>query len=144
MLNVALITEKYPPDPGGLAVSVFRLVNSLAKSGYRVTVFATSSRLAPSQAETVHQSGVQIHRIGIHRRVEDTLSAWFEHIVAQHSAAAFDILHGFFATHPGFLAAYCGRYLGAPSVVAARGNDLDRAVFDPARNSMILYALHQA
>ena len=42
------------------------------------------------------------------------------------------------------MAAYAGNYLGIPSVVSARGNDLERAVFDPARAAHIFYALQHA
>lgn len=143
-MNIALVTEKYPPDPGGLAVSVSRLANALVKTGHSVTVFTTSARLAPSQTEKNDQSGVFVHYTGAHRRIDDTLAAWFEHIVAQHSARGFDLLHGFFATQAGFLATYAAKYLGIPSVVAVRGNDLDRALFDPAKSGMILHALQNA
>src|SRR5512144_2993072 len=44
----------------------------------------------------------------------------------------------------GFVAALAGRFLGVPSVVGARGNDLDRDVFDPGRAAHILYALQHA
>jgi glycosyltransferase involved in cell wall biosynthesis len=80
------------------------------------------------------------------RRTDDTLSAWFDLVVNQHAgiAGGFDLLHASFLPQAGFVAAYAGRYLGLPVVVGARGNDLDRAVFDPAKAGHILYALQSA
>jgi glycosyltransferase involved in cell wall biosynthesis len=39
---------------------------------------------------------------------------------------------------------YAARYLGVPSVVSARGNDLERSVFDPAQTGGIVWALERA
>ncbi|HLO28957.1 MAG TPA: glycosyltransferase, partial [Anaerolineales bacterium] len=47
-------------------------------------------------------------------------------------------------TQAGFVAAFAGSYLNAPSIVSARGNDLERAIFDPAHAAHILYALDHA
>lgn len=58
-----------------------------------------------------------------------------------HRRAPYDAAHGFYLVRAGFLAAFCGRYLGLRTVVSARGNDLDRAVFDPAARAGVLRAL---
>jgi glycosyltransferase involved in cell wall biosynthesis len=44
----------------------------------------------------------------------------------------------------GFVAAYAGKYLGIPSVVSIRGNDIERAAFDPGKFSHGMYALQNA
>jgi glycosyltransferase involved in cell wall biosynthesis len=44
----------------------------------------------------------------------------------------------------GFVGAYAGKYLGVPSVVSIRGNDIERAAFDPGKFSHIMFALQHA
>jgi glycosyltransferase involved in cell wall biosynthesis len=64
--------------------------------------------------------------------------------VEGHRREPFDVIHAYFLTQAGFVAAYAGNYLNVPSVVSARGNDLERAVFDPSRAAHTLYALQHA
>ena len=49
-----------------------------------------------------------------------------------------------YVTRPAFVAVTAARYLGRPSVVSARGNDLDRTVFDPGKFSQIAWSLYNA
>jgi glycosyltransferase involved in cell wall biosynthesis len=42
------------------------------------------------------------------------------------------------------VAAHAGKYLGIPSVVSIRGNDIDRAAFDPGKFSHFMHALQRA
>ena len=51
------------------------------------------------------------------------------------------MIHAYYVTPLAFVGVYAGRTLGVPTIVSARGNDLDRAVFDPAKSAQILYAL---
>jgi hypothetical protein len=63
--------------------------------------------------------------------VDDTLLDWFERIAEEHQREPFDVLHAYFLIQAGFVAAFAGNYLALPSVVSARGNDLEHAIFDP-------------
>ena len=76
--------------------------------------------------------------------MDDTLVDWFELLTKEHKREPFNIIHAYFLTQAGFVAAYTGTYLNVRSVVSARGNDLERAVFDPSRAAHILYALQHA
>lgn len=143
-MKIALITEKYPPAPGGLAVSMARLANLLTTAGQRVEIFTLASGLNSGEKTSVTQDGAIVHTLGAHRRTDDTLADWFDFLANRHQQVSFDILHAYFLTQAGFLAAYTGRYLAVPSVVSARGNDLDRAVFDPRKASHVLFALSHA
>lgn len=69
---------------------------------------------------------------------------WFELIVDEHKREPFNVLHAYFLTQAGFIAAYAGEYLNIPSVVSMRGNDIDRAAFDPSKFSHIMYVLQHA
>ncbi|HEX2994358.1 MAG TPA: glycosyltransferase family 4 protein [Anaerolineales bacterium] len=143
-MKIALLSEKYTPDIGGLAISAERFARLLASAGHDVHVFAPTMSLSPSETWTLSLNGVSVQRFGAHKRVDDTLVDWFELIADKHIHEPFDILHGYFLTQAGFIAAYAGKYLDIPSVVSARGNDIERAVFDPTRAAHVFYALQHA
>ena len=143
-MNIALLTEKYTPDIGGLAISSERFARLMTSAGYKVRVFAPTLSLPPSEKRTLTSSGVNITRFGAHKRVDDTLVDWFELIAGEHNREPFDILHAYFLTQAGFVATYTGKYLNIPSVVSIRGNDIERAPFDPPRFSHTMYALQNA
>ena len=143
-MKIAFLTEKYTPDIGGLAISAERLARLFVSAGHEVNIFAPTLNLPASATRTLPASGVSVTRFGAHRRVDDTLVDWFELLTAEHQRQPFDVIHAYFLPQAGFVAAYAGRYFGVPSVVSARGNDLERAIFDPSRLSSILYALQHA
>lgn len=143
-MNIALLTEKYTPDIGGLAISTERLARLLFSAGHNVRLFAPTSSLLPSEKRTLPSNGVSVTRFGAHKRVDDTLVDWYELIIAEHKREPFDVLHAYFLTQAGFVATYAGKYLNVPSVVSIRGNDIERAAFDPSRFSHVMYALQNA
>ncbi len=143
-MKIALLSEKYTPDIGGLAISTERFARLLSSAGYEVRVFSPTLNLSSSEKRTLTHSEVSVTRLGAHKRVDDTLVDWFELIVEEHKRAPFDVLHAYFLTQAGFVATYAGKYLNVPSVVSIRGNDIERAAFDPSKFSHVLYALQNA
>jgi glycosyltransferase involved in cell wall biosynthesis len=142
-MRIAVLTEKFLPDVGGLAISANRLATGLVSAGHSVDVFVITTTLAPGEVK-IEKTNVTIHRLGVFKRTDDTLANWFDYVVARHADAPFDLLHAYFITQAGFVAALAGRYLRIPSVISARGNDLDRAMFDPGKAAHIIYALQNA
>ncbi len=143
-MKIALLSEKYTPDIGGLAISAGRLGHLLSSAGHEVRVFAPSSNLPPSEKRTLNSNGINITRFGTRKRVDDTLVDWFELIIEEHNHEPFDIFHAYFLPQAGFVATYAGKYLNIPSVVSIRGNDIERAAFDPSKFSHVIYALQNA
>ncbi|MBE7534895.1 MAG: glycosyltransferase family 4 protein [Anaerolineales bacterium] len=143
-MKIALLTEKYTPDIGGLAISSERLARLLSSAGYEVHVFSPTGSLPPSEQRTLPSNGVVVTRFGTRKRTDDTLVDWFDLIVEEHACEPFDVLHAYFLAQAGFIATLAGRFLNIPSVVSIRGNDIERAAFDPARFSHILFALQHA
>ena len=143
-MNICLLTEKYPPDPGGLAVSARRLARGLAAEGHTVHVCAPQPALAPGQVSRATEDGLTLHRLGTHRRAEDTWADWFDLVTRLHRQTPFDLLHGYYLTGAGFVTVYAGRYLNLPTVVSARGNDLDRSAFNPGQTGAVIWTLAQA
>ena len=107
-MKIALLSEKYTPDIGGLAISTERLARLLTSAGHNVRVFSPTLSLPPSEKRSLLSSGVSITRFGAHKRVDDTLVDWFEFIVEEHKRDPFDILHAYFLTQAGFVATYTG------------------------------------
>ncbi len=143
-MKIALLSEKYTPDIGGLAISAERLARLLASARHDVRVFAPTLNLPASDKRILPSNGVSVTRFGAHKRVDDTLVDWFELLVDEHRREPFDALHGYFLAQAGFVATYAGAYLHVPSVVSIRGNDIERAAFDPSRFSHVMYALQNA
>jgi len=143
-MKIALLSEKYTPDIGGLAISTERLARLLSSAGHNVRLFAPTINLLPSEKRTLTSSGISITRFGAHKRVDDTLVDWLELIVEEHKREPFDVIHAYFLTQAGFVATYAGKYLNIPSVVSVRGNDIERAAFDPPKFSHVMYALQNA
>ncbi len=143
-MRICLLSDKYPPDLGGLAVSVQRLADGLQQAGHAVCVIAPDVTLPPGQLRHIVAENLTIDRFGAARREDDTRVDWFERVARRHSEAPFDVVVGYYLVGAGFVATYVGRYLGVPVVVSARGNDLERAVFAPARGGGVLWALQQA
>ena len=73
-MRIALLSEKYPPDPGGLAVSVQRLAQVLIAAGHTVCVFAPNDT---PELRHVISDGVDVLRLPVLRRGDDTLAEWF-------------------------------------------------------------------
>jgi len=142
--KVCFLSDTYPPDVGGLAISTERNAQLLIQAGHEVHVCVPSASLPPGEVQKTVENGVKVHRLGPQPKMQDTLTDWFELVTGLGRELSFDLLHGFFAAYAGYLAAYAARYLDARSVVSVRGNDLDRLIFDPARTPLILYALEYA
>jgi glycosyltransferase involved in cell wall biosynthesis len=143
-MNILILTEKYPPDAGGLAVSTRRLAHGLARTGHAICVSVLCDSVAPGTVVETDDAGLAVFRVGAQRRPDDTLAGWFDHVVAMDAGCSFNIIHAMYVTRPAFVAVTAARYLGRPSVVSARGNDLDRTAFDPGKFSQIAWALHNA
>ena len=143
-MNIALLTEKYTPDIGGLAISSERFARLLASAGHNVRVFSPSSNLLPSEKRTLISNGINLTRFGIQNRIDDTLVDWFELIAEEHKRDPFDVLHAYYLPKAGFVAVYAGKFMNVPSVVSIRGNDIERSAFDPSRFSHVMYTLQNA
>lgn len=143
-MRLALLSDRYPPDPGGLAQAAERIATGLAATGIDVHVYAVAGGAVPGSCHESHAPGLTVIRSGEHRRDEDTSADLLDRLVARHAQEPYDIVHGLYLVRSGFLAAYAGGLLGIPSVVSARGNDLDRSVLDPVRSAPILFALQNA
>lgn len=143
-MKVCLLSDTYPPDVGGLAVSVRRNARNLAAAGHQVHVVAPSHSRPPGSWHVGADGPVTVYRLGTHSRLRETLADWFDLMVELDLAQEFALFHGYFLTYAGYLAALTARYRGKPSVVSARGNDIDVMPFDDRRAVFVFKALEWA
>jgi len=143
-MRVCVVPHKYWPDTGGVAVASQRYARGLTRAGHEVSVVWRDSALPPGARARSVLEQADCLRVGPYRKPEDTLSGWFEAVVEEHRRAPFDVVVGRYVSEAAFVAVLAARFLELPVVVSARGNDLDRAVFDPAKFSGIQYTLSQA
>lgn len=143
-MRIALLSDKYAPDPGGLAISTARLARGLISAGHQVAVCVVSPVIEAGEIVEALVEGVLVVRVGLEAHPADALAAWFDALIALHQRQPFDLIHAYYAVDAGFVGVYAARFLGIPAVVSVRGNDLDRAVFDPSQAAHTLFALQQA
>lgn len=143
-MRVCLLAEKYPPDMGGVALTVARHARALAQAGHTVHVCVPTAGLLHDGFRTYVQDGVTVHSVGMHRQWRDTLAAWRDRLVDLDREVGFDLFHGYLVSYAGFVAAYLARLCGKRSVVSARSSDLDRLAFDAARAPFVFKALEWA
>ncbi|NOZ07030.1 MAG: glycosyltransferase family 4 protein [Chloroflexi bacterium] len=143
-MKICLLADTYPPDVGGLAVSVRRNARNLARAGHTVHVVSPHKGAAPGTWHTTTDGPVAVHRFGPRARQRETLAAWFDGIAALDTRYDFDLFHGHFIVYAGYVATMVARYAGKPSVVSVRGNDLDVMPFDNRRAPFVFKSLEWA
>ncbi len=145
MPKILFLTERFPPQPGGAAVSAARIAGALHASGeFTVRVLHPSEELPPAQAALGEHQGLPLLRLGVPHDTEEALRitlAAVEELAGRERCA---LLHGFYLIHAGYLAAFAARRLGIPSVVSARGNDVDRALLRPEQFPFLRWTLEHA
>jgi phosphatidylinositol alpha-1,6-mannosyltransferase len=143
-MRVGIVPQRYSPDFGGVARASQRYAHGLVQAGHRAAVICLDAKLAPGRTERNETNGVLERRVGAHRRTDDALGAWFEAVVAEHGVEPFDVLVGRYLDSAAFVAVYAARFLGIPSVVSARGNDVDSGAFDASTFSRLLWTTQHA
>ena len=64
-MRILFLTERFPPDIGGLARSSSRITTSLASLGHEVHVVAGTRQLPPGSALSESATGITLHRLGL-------------------------------------------------------------------------------
>jgi glycosyltransferase involved in cell wall biosynthesis len=143
-MKLCLLSDTYPPDVGGLAVSVRRNARNLAAAGHDVHVAVPSSSRPPGSWQSEADGPLIVHRLGAHSRLRETLVDWFDRVVELDQGQGFTLFHGYFLAYAGYITALAARYRDKPSVVSARGNDIDVMPFDHRRAVFVFRALEWA
>jgi glycosyltransferase involved in cell wall biosynthesis len=117
-----------------MAVSSARLVDSLRDRGRRVT---TLQLRPPADRFVLSSDGLDWSCSGWQGEAERLF-------FLKRSDMEGKILVGFGGWTAGYLASLWGRWLGCPSLVLFRGNDLDRLIHDPRQGWMVHRTLEMA
>lgn len=135
-VHITWITSRHHPEPGGMALSSGRLVNSLKDRGHRVEVI----HIAGSSHEEHHSRYFHSSTVaGFNAPVEPE---GLFHAGRQRWEGS--LLVGFGGGQAGYLAVLWAQWLSTRSLVLLRGNDFDRIIHDPRRGWMIHYILDHA
>ena len=113
------------PDPagrGGVARSLARVTAALAARGHTIRIVHPDAALFPGDV----RRGGDRWRFG-----GDDLQRWCDLALDACARDRPDVIVGYYGTRGGFCAAAAGAQAGVPSVVALRGNDVDRDFFRP-------------
>lgn len=144
--RVLLIANRFAPDIGGLAVSSTRTAQSLHEAGAEVDVLAWTRAVPSGQLEShePEEGGPVVHRLGLFHNWDLSLQHTSNVIEWLHAERGFDLIWGHYLYPPGFVAVLMGGQLDIPSVVSARGNDVDRMMFPPGDFARLHWTLDRA
>lgn len=138
LARIIWITGRHAPDRGGMAVSSTRLVNSLRDRGHSLTV------LHLKEGSAGGSTPFRLIELEGEWRVEGWQGDAERIFFLKRQVMKGALLVGFGGGFPGYLAALWGNWLGTPSAVLFRGNDLDRLIHDPGRGWLVHQTLRLA
>jgi glycosyltransferase involved in cell wall biosynthesis len=126
--RVCFVTERYPPQLGGVAIAARRVVGYLVEAGFRVRVIHPfHDESAQLSTEHGREGGAAISRLRYPTWNSDSAVALLRLIGRFHSDRPFDLFHGFFLTvvQPcAFVANRLAAEIGPRPVIASiRGSD---------------------
>lgn len=136
MVKICLVTERYPPQSGGVSVAAARLVGLLREAGHHVHVFHPHVRdEGPRELVVSEDDGVTVSRLYYTEWDEDTVIAAYRSVVEMHRDQQFDVIHAFFLTMA-HMAHFANHHPHAPSpprwvIASARGSDALSRIFFP-------------
>jgi glycosyltransferase involved in cell wall biosynthesis len=141
--RLLFLSERYPPDLGGVSTSAGRIARALADTGADVDVIAWTRAL--DAGVVVHEQGnPALYRMGRFREWDSTMPHTLNLLDWLIRERSYDAIWGHYLAPAGFLAAWFGRLKKIPSTVSVRGNDLDRDMYPPGDFSRLLWTLQHA
>ncbi len=145
MATVLFVSEKYPPDIGGVAASAGRITAALVRLGHDLHVVTLTRELPAGRVEPAElRDRLTVYRVGQSKNLDFTLQQALAFLEWLHSRRRFDLCWGHYVATAGFLAALFGRTVGVPSLLSVRGNDFDRQVFPPGDMARLMWCLQKA
>jgi len=141
--RLLFLSERYPPDLGGVSTSAGRISRTLADIGAEVDVISWTRTL--DAGVVVQEDGnPAVYRMGRFRDWDATMPHTLNLFDWLTRARSYDAIWGHYLAPAGFLAAWFGNLKKIPATVSARGNDLDRDMYPPGDFSRLLWTLQHA
>lgn len=104
-MRVLFISERFPPEIGGVAASARRTARGMFELGHEVHVFSLTRELPGLSADSAgHESGLIIHRLGRSKNVDFTLQQALNFLEWLHRSHPFTLVWGHYVHTAGFLA----------------------------------------
>ncbi|WP_295391429.1 glycosyltransferase family 4 protein [uncultured Thiodictyon sp.] len=138
--RVAWLTESYPPDGGGMAQSCDRIVRGLRAAGVELDLLHCSGRL--HRWEEQRQVGGRYLACPVDGDPAHTLNRLWARL--EREAGRYTHLVAFGGALPLLAAPVYAAWMDRPLIALLRGNDLDAALFQPARAQVLARALTAA
>lgn len=143
-MNILLVTERFPPQRGGVGISAMRLAEGLAGHVTRFDVAHLTSDLAPGEVVQSEGRGYRVFSVGRAAREDESMQLLETVVHGLHARHRYSLLHGFYAAPTGAVAVLAARSLGLPSILSVRGNDVDRGIYQAGRGAVLIWALQAA
>lgn len=141
-MRLLFFTERFPPDLGGVARSGQRIADALASLGHDVHVLSWSKLLEAGQLQSSSNGArLHCHRLGMFGGLDLTLQHTFNVLEWLHQQHDFEAVWGHYLYPAGFAAVTFAEWVGLPSTISARGNDVDRLMFPPGDFARLLWTL---
>lgn len=128
MPGLAFVAERALPDRGGLARATSRIAAHAAALGEPAHLVCLSQEAPPGGRGRSERDGVIVHPVGRLPRPDDSRLALYTHALDVVTEHELDVVHGMYATWPGHTALRVAQAADVASVIAIRGNDLDRGL----------------
>ena len=144
LLRVLFVTHKYAPQKGGVAVSASRIVKGLVGWCSGVHVLHATREQEPALVQSREEDEVTVFTMGETDRGAESGQLLETTIRALHQQNSYDVIIGFYAVPTGYQAVFTAAFLGLPSLLCLRGNDVDRAIYHEGQAASLRWALERA
>lgn len=147
-MKVCFVTERYPPQQGGVAVAAFRVVQYLTGEGFEVHVIHPFQKDAGGLEEVrTTENGAEVTRLKYGVWGEESAVALMRLIVQAHRKTGFDVFHSFFLTtvwHCTYANDLCADRMGRrPVITSVRGSDAVNYILYPYWRGVIYEGLEK-
>jgi phosphatidylinositol alpha-1,6-mannosyltransferase len=143
-LRILWISERFPPQRGGVAQAAARQSSLVAPQLERLDLLCLTADLPAGQVEASEWAGVTVHRIGGTGRREESLQLLMQAALALWRRHEHQLIHGFYAVFAGYAAVLLAQQVGRRSLVSLRGNDVDLGMFQGSRLPFLRWTLEKA
>ena len=133
------LTENYPPQRGGMAVSCDRIVRSLRENGLKIDVAHFSRRYL--KWKTAQKINGQHFNCPVREDVSDAMNRLWNLIERENEKKKYTHIAAFGGLLPLIASPVFAKWLEIPLITMIRGNDFDAGIFSLKRGDILRNAL---
>lgn len=140
--KLLLLTENYPPQRGGMAVSCDRIVRSLRDKSVIVDVAHFSRRY--TVWKTLKKINGRHFNCPVREDVSDAINRLWNLVEKTHCEAGYTHIAAFGGFLPIIAAPVFAKWMSIPLITMIRGNDFDTGIFSLKRGDFLREALRNS